>query len=196
MEGFGRDIQGLILHRVANGHVSRLFHLFRVNRMFRYWVTRFVMNTSPKEKFHDKISAWSRVPIEDVESWDVLEQLTIEWKLRPSMLASLVMFLDARPSPPFPGIRDTRPVYVPKISKKALDFFEKRGRVLRDLSKKISTERKLEDLDRQIDQREARIAKYERLIEGNEDHLEAKREKRKEVESALSDLDKKYKKAK
>lgn len=85
MEGFPRDVQTIILRKLAGtDEPGRLYDLFRVNHMFRSWVTRFVWDYCvPVIRIYRHIKYILKSPhIEEDEllQWDVINQLKAQWE--------------------------------------------------------------------------------------------------------------------
>lgn len=192
MEGFCIDIQRIILGLISQGRSSRLSRLFRVNWMFRSWVSRFVIDTVSKSTFHGRLVEWYNNHHE-VISWGVFDKLNIQWKKRPNMLASFIMFVDAISNP-------VHQKHMPFVSNfhvvLKMAGFEKEALILRDVKKKVAKQLELDKCQHQIIMRERRIAHNEKSIENNKIHLESNKKKREKAEAVILELDTKYKKAK
>ena len=98
MEVFPLDIQRMLLRHISNKYVENLRHLYCVNRMFRRWVSRYVIDTLDKEWFLDRVLVdMGLYKVEyDFSDWNIFEKLSQQWSGKsPTLLSSFVMYLHA-----------------------------------------------------------------------------------------------------
>lgn len=189
MEGFCVDIQRMILEEIATEReptcfmlilATRLRHLFCVNRTYRRWVTRYVLDTLDRKWFLNRVSQ-EVAPIPD--SWNIIDTLQKQWSKRsPTLFTSFVMYLSSSKD---------------RCKEKAasLLFFTKAS-ILKDLKRRYSQTGIVAVQERQIEREEDFIKRYTERLDTHKEHLEENFKKRDAAENAIQELDKKYKKAK
>lgn len=99
MEVFPLDIQRMLLRFVSNDYIENLRHLYCVNRMFRRWVSRYVIDTLDKEWYLERVllDMYVRENKTNFTDWNVFETLSQEWSKNSStLLSSYVMYLSAK----------------------------------------------------------------------------------------------------
>lgn len=190
MEGFCLDIQRIILGDVANGRVSRLYRLARVNRMFRNWVARFAMDTVNKNAFHGTLSQYfgNYDPLL-ARQWDILSQVGKEWEKKPHLLGALIMMVDVIQCP-------THQPAMPKPLWGTWPIFTEESRVLRDFKKRCSYRLAIEHQNIQIQDREGHIQKAKKTVDYHTRLKKNNEKKRDAAQDGVSILDQKYKKTK
>lgn len=176
MEGFPLDIQRLILDQVClykpkKYLVGQLYPLLSVNRMFRRWVMRYLLDTPDKEwvlKRIREVISWNNGHLDEFNSWNVYESLEKEWTS--DRMVSFIMYLDflGHPQPPFKN---------PRFASQLL-FFAKDG-VLYDLREKklyldrldfvrttnIRAQKEIERLKTNVEKNAEYVNNYEKALE-------------------------------
>lgn len=99
MEVFPLDIQRMLLRLISNNYIENLRHLYCVNRMFRCWVSRYLIDTLDREWFLGRVllDMYVRENKTNFIDWNVFETLSQEWSKHSStLLSSYVMYLSAK----------------------------------------------------------------------------------------------------
>lgn len=191
MEGFPLDIQRIILKDVCNYNpyeylIGQLFPLLSVNRMFRTWTIRYVLDTIDKKWFAQALSkhfGWIRDEVITIEHWDVYGHLLKRWS--PSILVSFLMFLDI-----------SRYHYMKRYvsNEKAVALFFTKDYIFTDLEShrqlRISIERNVFS----ISSNRMNVRRYEEMIDNLKRALERNTQEKEAEERVVESLNKKYKK--
>lgn len=174
MEGFFVDIQRLILKQVAGVHAHRLRHLSRVNRMFRKWVSRYLVDTLNKTYFLTNIHL--RV-VTVSEPYDILDILQKQWT--PTLLSSFIMYLSSSSN----------------LNQKAAQklFFHK-GCILKDLKDRQKQLEIIATQKRNIERETDLVERYEAQLDNHKQRKESSLKKRAAAEEVLGEIKRKYKK--
>jgi hypothetical protein len=183
MEGFCVDIQRVILEKISGGiHVARLRHFFCVNRLYRRWVSRYVIDTLNKTWFLNRVS--QRVaPIP--ETWDLISTLQQQWSKRsPTLFSSFVMYLNSSEC------------FLKHSEKAAKSLFFAKASILKDLKRRRSQLDVMAVQKRQIEREEDFIKRYTEKLSTHIEWKDNNVKKREAAEEAIQEIDKKYKKQK
>lgn len=185
MEGFPLDVQRLLLGAVADGRVYRLRHLFRVNRLWRQRVARYLVETLDKEWFFDNVMEKRTYDCDkDFRHWNVFDNLAKQWS--PSLMASFIMYLNAESCRIIPTERfDTNRHLAKKL------FYTKQS-ILRDMRKKEKHHMIVETQERQMEKARGFIEKAKKEVERYEAQLEENRKKRDAAQDVEAELDAKW----
>jgi hypothetical protein len=193
MEGFPRDVQTIILRKIAGtDEPGRLYDLSRVNHTFRHWVTRFVWDYCvPVERIYRHIKYTlgdDDLGNPDFVRWDVINRLKAQWEKQPSLFVSFCMYasiingLTLVQGPPIHRVLYTR-------SKPAKALFWKRKSFLASL-KTLITKIKARDVClREIDKYQGLVDKHRRAMERYEERLEKNLSKRDPLEREVEELE-------
>lgn len=185
MEGFCLDVQRLILEKVSqvgkltgSHHVSRLRHLFCVNRMFRRWVSRYVVDTLNEKWFTALVSRKvGPIPI----GWDVQTVLETQWsKKSPTLFSAFIMYLDATEYP-------TR-----RNEKAANLLFFSKASILKDLKRRKRQMDIFDVQERQIEREKEFIERFTNSLETHKERLENSLKRREAADEVIDEIDKKY----
>jgi len=198
MDLFPRDVQTIILGLVAQNNPAMLLHLFRTNRMFRSWVTRFVPDFCfPIARINHYIEPSLKfVTKEELMQWNVALQFKKQWKDQPTFLTSFCIFVCMIPHGCHYVSIEKRRTYVGVNMAKGRDLFCKNNPLLKDL--KLLDKRRCEVAvcKREIEKHRDLVSRYQQDLSRSQDRLSKNLAKREPLEEELEKLESKMKKNK
>jgi hypothetical protein len=187
MEVFPLDIQRLLLSKIAEGgHVYMLRHLFRVNRLWRQRVSRYLVDTVDKEwllerELKEKMITHLKL---DFMAWNMVDNLVKQWSS--SLVGSFIMYHCAVQ---YSGAR----IGLLRLSFAGVNkLFYRKHSILTDMKKKAKQDGIVKVQTRQIQKAKDFIESAKKEVDRWETQLEENRKKRDAAREVEAELDKKW----
>lgn len=189
MEVFPLDIQRMLLKMVSNNnksyyYIENLRHLYRVNHMFRRWVSRYVIETLDKEWFLKRVLRYLDISKYEKElaGWNIFENLSRQWSAKsPTLLSSFVMFLHAKQN-----------LQIKVSDSCANKLFYAKQSILKDVKKWAKQKKTKSTQKKLIEKEKGLVEKHSELVERHKTRLANASEKREAAEEVIQELDEKW----